>query len=144
LRLKPPKTKRGRRNITLPSDTVAMLRAYRVQQLELRLALGLGNIMADTLVFSTVNGGLLRPRNLSQAWWRIREAKKLPPVSFHAFRHSHVSMLIRAGVDILTVSRRLGHSKASITLDVYGHLFEGADAAAAKAIAGMFGTPQEQ
>jgi integrase len=33
LRLKPPKTKRGRRNITLPSDTVAMLRAYKVQRL---------------------------------------------------------------------------------------------------------------
>ena len=40
-------------------------------------------------------------------------------------------MLIRAGVDILTISRRLGHSKASVTLDTYGHLIEGADAAAA-------------
>ena len=46
-------------------------------------------------------------------------------------------MLIRAGVDILTISRRLGHAQASITLDVYGHLTEGADAAAAKAIEGM-------
>ena len=45
-------------------------------------------------------------------------------------------MLINAGVDILTISRRLGHSKAAITLDVYGHLIEGADAAAAKAIEG--------
>jgi integrase len=43
-------------------------------------------------------------------------------------------MLINAGVDILTISRRLGHSKAAITLDVYGHLIDGADAAAAKAI----------
>jgi integrase len=46
-------------------------------------------------------------------------------------------MLIRRGVDILTISRRLGHSKASVTLDVYGHLIEGADAAAAKAIEGV-------
>ena len=43
--------------------------------------------------------------------------------------------LIAAGVDILTISRRLGHSKASITLDSYGHLIKGADAAAAEAIA---------
>jgi integrase len=46
-------------------------------------------------------------------------------------------MLIRAGVDILTISRRLGHSKAAITLDVYGHLIGGADAAAAKALEGL-------
>ncbi len=43
----------------------------------------------------------------------------------------------RAGVDILTISRRLGHSKAAITLDVYGHLIGGADEAAATAIEGM-------
>jgi hypothetical protein len=40
-------------------------------------------------------------------------------------------------VDVLTISRRLGHSSASITLDVYGHLIEGADADAANAIEGM-------
>jgi integrase len=45
--------------------------------------------------------------------------------------------LIRAGVDILTISRRLGHRKASITLDTYGHLIEGADEAAARVIEGV-------
>jgi integrase len=58
-------------------------------------------------------------------------------VTFHALRHSHASMLIRAGVDVLTISRRLGHSKAAITLDVYGHLIGGADEAAANAISGV-------
>ena len=43
------------------------------------------------------------------------------------------STLIRAGVDVLTISRRLGHSSASMTLDVYGHLMKGADKAAAAA-----------
>jgi hypothetical protein len=37
-------------------------------------------------------------------------------------------------VDVLTINRRLGHAQASITLDVYGHLIEGADKAAADAI----------
>ena len=46
-------------------------------------------------------------------------------------------MLLRAGVDVYTVSRRLGHSTAAMTLDKYGHLIEGADAAAAKAIEGV-------
>jgi integrase len=137
LRVKPPKTKRGRRNITLPSETIAILRAHKVRQLELRLALSMGNITPSTLVFSTIDGELMRPRNLSKAWWRARAAMTLPAVSFHAFRHSHASMLIRAGVDVLTISRRLGHAQASITLDRYGHLLEGADAAAAKAIEGV-------
>src|SRR5262245_19990483 len=43
----------------------------------------------------------------------------------------------RAGVPVLTVSRRLGHAKASQTLDTYAHLQPGADADAAKAIEGV-------
>ena len=104
-----------------------MLRAHKVKTMELRLALGMGNITADTLVFSTVNGALLSPDNLSRDWRRVGAAKKLPRVSFHALRHTHASVLIRAGVDILTISRRLGHAKPSVTLDTYGHLIEGAD-----------------
>ena len=57
-------------------------------------------------------------------------------MSFHALRHTHViDADPQRPVDILTISRRLGHSKASVTLDTYGHLIEGADAAAAEAIA---------
>ena len=134
LRLKPPKTKRGRRNIKLPPEAVAVLRAHRVKVMELRLTIGQGAIKSDTLVFGNVEGEPLRPRNVTKTWSRVRQARKLPPVSFHAFRHTHASMLIRAGVDILTVSRRLGHGKASVTLDVYGHIIGGADDAAAAAI----------
>jgi hypothetical protein len=47
------------------------------------------------------------------------------------------SVLIGKGVDILTISRRLGHGKPSVTLDTYGHLIKAADAAAADAIAGL-------
>ncbi len=134
LRLKPPKTKRGRRNITLPPDAVAMLRAHKVRQLEIRLVVGLGKIEPTTLVFGDVEGAPLKPHTVSRAWQRVIAAKGLPRVSFHALRHTHASALIRAGVDVLTISRRLGHSSPSMTLDIYGHLIEGADAAAAKAI----------
>jgi len=137
LRVKPPKTKRGRRSISLPPEAVAMLRAHKVKQLELRLLLGLGSIKPDTLVFSNVEGALLSPHAISRSWRLFLIHKKLPRVPFHALRHTHVSMLINAKVDILTISRRLGHSKASVTLDVYGHLIGGADAAAARAIEGV-------
>jgi len=137
LRLKPPKTKRGRRNVSLPAATVTILRAHKVQQMELRLALGLGKADASTPVFSDIEGRLLKPLNITHAWRYFVATSGLPKVTFHALRHTHVSTLISAGVDILTISRRLGHSKASITLDVYGHLIGGADEAAAAAMDGV-------
>ena len=54
-------------------------------------------------------------------------------VVFHALRHSHASALIAAGVDIVTVSRRLD-MVAAITLTVYAHLFTNTDTTAATAI----------
>jgi integrase len=134
LRVKPPKTKKGRRKISLPPDTVAMLRAHKVKQMETRLVLGMGKPDETTLVLSDIEGRLISPHSVSRAWRMACKTRKLPRVPFHALRHTHVSVLIGKGVDILTISRRLGHSKASVTLDVYGHLIDGADEAAAKAI----------
>jgi integrase len=54
-------------------------------------------------------------------------------------RHHHASSLTSAGVDILVISRRLGHGSPKITLDVYGHLYPRADDRAALAIEAMFG-----
>jgi integrase len=58
----------------------------------------------------------------------------LPDVTFHALRHTHASQLIDAGVDVVTISKRLGHAKPDITLRVYAHLFKESDAKAAAAI----------
>ena len=88
------------------------------------------------LVFSTIEGELISPNGVSRDWRQI-VPKEAAQVQFHALRHTHASTLIRARVDVLTISRRLGHSSASMTLDIYGHLMEGADAAAAKAIEGV-------
>jgi integrase len=61
-------------------------------------------------------------------------ARGLPRVGLHSLRHAHASALISASVDVLTISRRLGHATPAFTLSVYGHLFANTDAAAAKAI----------
>ena len=53
---------------------------------------------------------------------------------FHALRHSHASALIAAGLDVVTVSQRLGHGSPAITLTVYAHRFASTDDAAAQAI----------
>lgn len=43
------------------------------------------------------------------------------PITLHQFRHSHATLLLQNGMLINEVSRRLGHSKVSTTLDVYTH-----------------------
>ncbi len=45
-----------------------------------------------------------------------------PKVRFHDLRHSSASLMLNNNIPPIVVSRRLGHAKASITLDIYGHL----------------------
>jgi integrase len=134
LRMKPPKSRNGRRTIRIARSTVDVLRAHRLRQAELRLALGTGRLSTDELVFAMLDGRPLSPDNLSRDWRRAVLALKLPQVMFHALRHTHASALIAAGVDVLTISRRLGHGTPAFTLTVYGHLFAETDQAAARAI----------
>jgi integrase len=134
IRFKPAKTKAGRRDITLPDDVVEALRAYRREQLELRMQLGRGRLPDDALLFTDLNG---EPRSLSavsRAWSTFAERIGMPDVTFHALRHSHASQLVDAGVDIVTISKRLGHAKPDITLRIYAHLFQKDDGKAAAAI----------
>ena len=58
----------------------------------------------------------------------------MPEITFHALRHTHASQLIASGVDIVTISRRLGHAKPSVTLAIYAHMFHTDDRKAAAAI----------
>ncbi|MCD6424673.1 MAG: tyrosine-type recombinase/integrase [Anaerolineales bacterium] len=46
----------------------------------------------------------------------------LSGIRFHDLRHTTASLILNNGVDVLVASKRLGHAKPSITLDVYGHL----------------------
>ena len=141
LRVKAPKSRHGRRTITIPGAATDALRAHRVRQIERRLALGAGRLGPDDLVFTMPDGRPLSPDNLSRDWRRTVLAMKLPAVMFHALRHSHASALIAAGLNILAISRRLGHATPAFTLTVYGHLFSDTDAAAARAMDAAMGMP---
>jgi integrase len=55
-------------------------------------------------------------------------------ISFHALRHTHASYLIDLGIDVVTISKRLGHSSPAVTLQIYAHLFRKDDSKAAAAI----------
>lgn len=134
LRFKTPKTKAGRRTISLPASAVAVLREHRKKQLELRLQLGLGKAPDDALVFCNLDGAAMSPDKLSWTWRNVCRDMKLPSVNFHALRHTHASALIAAGVDVVKVSKRLGHASPTVALRIYAHLFNPADDAAAVAI----------
>jgi integrase len=133
LAFKAPKTKSGRREIGLPPIAIEALQAHRVRQLEMRLRLGLGKLKDDALIFTTPDGQPMPPNNLSRDWARFIKARKLPPVSFHSLRHSHVSMLIASKLDPVIVAHRVGHASATTTMRVYAHMWKQSDDAASNA-----------
>jgi integrase len=139
LRFKGPKSKNGRRSISLPPFAVSMLDAHRREQLELRMKLGMGKPKPDALVFCDHDGKPIAPNHLSVMWRRAIAGLDVPKVKFHALRHSHASALIAEGVDLVTVSKRLGHASANFTLSVYAHLFRKTDDTAAAAIEKVMG-----
>lgn len=127
-----PKTKAARRTISLPPAALQALRRQRKRQLEQQLAAGPKWRNELNLVFTDELGGPLRRTNIQRRdLRRICDRAGLEGVTLHTFRHTHASALIFAGVDIKTVSRRLGHKDITTTLQVYGHLLPGQDEAAA-------------
>jgi integrase len=125
-----PKTVYGRRSVSLAPSTVATLREHRRAQQEQRLALGLGRAPEDALVFAAWDGSPRSPNAVTKEWQLALRQIGLK-ATLHSLRHSHASTLIASGLDVLTISRRLGHGSPAITLSVYGHLFRTDDRAAA-------------
>jgi integrase len=143
IRFKSAKTRAGRRDITLPDILIEALREHRKRQLELRMQLGAGRLPDDALLFATVGGEPLSPNAQSAAWADFADSIGMPDVTFHALRHTHASQLIDAGVDIVTISKRLGHAKPDITLRIYAHLFRKDDSKAAAAINVALAVPRK-
>ncbi|MFQ5967852.1 MAG: site-specific integrase [Acidimicrobiia bacterium] len=112
------KTKSSRRTIKLPAFLVDEL-AFHIKR------------FPSASVFSSAEGRPPRRSNFYRRVWR-------PPaphgVRFHDHRHSHAAMLIANGQHPKVIQERLGHTSIKTTLDVYGHLYDGLDEAAADAL----------
>jgi integrase len=77
------------------------------------------------LVFATDAGAVLRASNFRRdVWDPAIEAAGLDGVVPHGLRHTAASLAIAAGADVKVVQQMLGHKSATMTLDLYGHLFE--------------------
>lgn len=139
-RLKSPKTASGRRTISIGAGLISELKAHRQKRLEQRMALGLGKLPEDALLFCHLDGEPLSPNKLSWEWNRLAKRLSLGGVRFHCLRHTHASHLLKQGVDVVTVSKRLGHASPGITMSTYAHLIGASDAHAADAIDKALGT----
>ena len=117
--------------MALPAIVVTSLKAHRVRQLEERLKVGPA-WQEHGLVFATVIGTPLEPRNVTRTFRALVTEAKLPAIRFHDLRHTAASLLLAQGVAARTIMETLGHSQISLTMDTYSHLMPAlqADAAA--------------
>jgi integrase len=99
-----------------------------------QLALGLGKLPDDALVFPGFDGEVRSPRAFSAYWADHATQLGVADITLHALRHTHASQLIDAGIDVVTISKHLGHANPSVTLRIYAHLFRKRDDKAADAI----------
>ncbi|MGQ0433140.1 MAG: site-specific integrase [Microthrixaceae bacterium] len=123
------KTDNARRRIDLDPTTVAVLTAWRDWQHTEQRVVG---VEAPGCVFADAAREPIHPHSISQAFERIVARAGVPPIRLHDVRHTHGTLLIKAGVPVKVVSERLGHAKASFTIDTYQHVLPGMQAAAAR------------
>lgn len=130
LALKRPKTKSSIRSIQLGVDSIEVLKKQKQRITEWKGATN--GLWQDTdHLFPSSVGTPMDPTNMLRFFRTILKDAGLPKIRFHDLRHTAASLMLNNGVDVLVASKRLGHAKPSITLDVYGHLIPSIQAEAA-------------
>ena len=119
--LAPPKTEASIRDTTLPRFVVDALRAHRREQLRQRLAAGPKWHDGD-FVFARRDGRPLLPNGVRSRYAAVLKDAGLPHRPFHSLRHAFASLQHEGGEDMATISKLLGHSSISTTMDIYAHL----------------------
>ena len=155
--IKSPKTEAGIRDIVVPEICLTLLKRLKKEQQTKCLQMGTawnGHRNSDddsfdkNRLFIQADGS---PVHLSTPGHKFAEiidmynasvedeSEKLPKIRLHDLRHTSATLLLSLGTDIETVSRRLGHSRASVTLDIYGHGLPEDDRKAADSLQKKFG-----
>jgi integrase len=138
------KSDHSARTLDLDDRTTGILRAVKVAQAEARLLAG--PAWTDLgVVFTDERGRWLSPPAVTQTFKRAVRATDVPPLTFHGTRHTHATLLLKAGVPLHVVSRRLGHASEAFTAAVYAHVLPGQQREAAETFSrlvfGEAGTP---
>ncbi|MBE9512856.1 MAG: site-specific integrase [Chloroflexi bacterium] len=126
-----PKSSHSRRQIAMSPSLALLLRKHKTNQQAQRILLG--KVLGDSdLVFTYVDGKALDPKVISHNCAKILKRAGLPHIRFHDLRHTHATLLLKAGVHPKIVSERLGHANIGITLDTYSHVLPGLQEKAAE------------
>lgn len=132
---KEPKTLKSKRTISIPGSLVPILRDHYKWQCEMKV--GSKNTWGtdkNLVCTRKINGLPITPHVLSDMFNKFLKTHSLPHIRFHDLRHTNASLMLTAGVSSKVASNRLGHSKTSITLDLYSHVMESIDREAAEKI----------
>lgn len=133
---KGPKSRAGRRTITIDEATIGHLKTWKdFQRTELAR---ISAIQTDlTPVCCNDRGEDMNPSNFSR-WWRgyVTQAG-LEGLKFHELRHTQATQLIASGVDLKTVQHRLGHASATLTMNQYAHALAENDRGASNVIGNL-------
>ena len=115
----PPKTRAGRRSVSLPRSIAAEL----AEHMSIYTPAG-----ADALVFGGAHGGPLRRNAFRRRVWQPAVAAAgLDPLRVHDLRHTAVALWIESAANLAEIARRAGHTSPAFTISRYGHLFPDAD-----------------
>lgn len=110
---KEAKTESSHRELPLPDVLVKVLKEHLARQ-----------TVVSEYLFPSSAVTPIEPRNLNRHFDSVIKEQGLPKTTIHNLRHLAASELIRAGVDVRTVSAILGHANAYTTLSVYAHAFQ--------------------
>ena len=116
-----PKSRSGTRTIIPGKQALELLENHKREQEMLINSAGEDWTCLD-LVFPSGAGTPITASNIRRAFRKLLAVSGLPKIRFHDLRHTAASLMLNHGIPVLIVSKRLGHSKPSITIDVYGHL----------------------
>ena len=132
-----PKTDKSKRFISLPAETMALLKEYKAWQTKRQLDYGV-YFKSEQFVFTQENGSPLHPDSVTDYLKKFSKRYNLPHINPHAFRHTMASILYFNGVDSISISKRLGHAQPSTTTNIYAHIIDEADQKNADIIADIF------
>ena len=139
--LEPPKTDAGNRVVDLDRETVAVLQEHADWQQQVKEAMG-EDYVDRGRVFTDSYGGWVTPSRLYRTLKQYGERLGYKGVTIRSLRHFHASLLLQSGQNLIVVSKRLGHSRASMTSDTYAHSLPGWQREAAEAFANAMDTPR--
>jgi hypothetical protein len=118
-----PKSSKSVRFIDVDPETVELLGEQRERQRFERRAWGDAYRSDLDLVFGRPDGSAEDPDVVGRRFGRrVRTLPMLPAIGLHGLRHTHATLLLEEGVDIKTVSERLGHDSVQTTLELYAHV----------------------